>query len=67
MKTKKDYAKMIDSAIKLVNVKEIRIRTIEKGLEAYARNHTIDFVTDLGLDKTVAEIKYAKWITNKEQ
>jgi len=42
MKTKKDYAKMIDSAIKLVNVKETRIRAIEKGLESYAKQHAID-------------------------
>ena len=36
MSKAEDYAKIIESAIRFTNVKEIRIRTIKEGLESYA-------------------------------
>ena len=71
MKPVEAYAKMIDSAIRLVNVKEIRIRTIEDGLKSYAKVHAIEFMdwfTEPGRLKgkyTLEEV-YTKWIKEKE-
>ena len=73
MKNAEDYAKMIYSEIKLVNVKEIIIRTIKEGLESHAKEHAIKFAkhfhntTHFIVDERTFNREYTEWIKNKEQ
>ena len=68
MKTAEDYAKMIESATRLVNVNDINRRTIKEGLESYAKQHAKDFALYLGSIETIvytdeaAEEDYNDWI-----